>query len=140
MKTQVLLLPLSVTAGATIEMSVCLYGDALYALKSSLKDPQNVLQSWDHTLVNLCTLFHVTCDTSSMVVAFGLGMYLTLAPVCLPIAILLIVVTLILGTPAGIAVVEKGKDILGPVINSGDMNAVYYFAAFYVLSFLSSSA
>ncbi|KAF3340671.1 Somatic embryogenesis receptor kinase 1 [Carex littledalei] len=35
---------------------------------SSLKDLQNVLQSWDNTLVNLCTLFHVTCDSNNLVI------------------------------------------------------------------------
>ncbi|KAF3340549.1 Ankyrin repeat-containing protein [Carex littledalei] len=34
---------------------------------------------------------------SSMVVAFGLGLYVTLAPVCLPIAIILLVITLFIG-------------------------------------------
>ncbi|KAF3327084.1 protein RRP5 [Carex littledalei] len=48
--------------------SVIASGDALYAMKSSLKDPQNVLQSWDNTLVNLCTLFHVTCDSNNLVI------------------------------------------------------------------------
>ncbi|KAL0357718.1 UNVERIFIED_CONTAM: Leucine-rich repeat protein 2 [Sesamum calycinum] len=39
-----------------------LEGDALYALRRSLNDPENVLQSWDPTLVDPCTWFHVTCD------------------------------------------------------------------------------
>ncbi|KAK7276589.1 hypothetical protein RIF29_17732 [Crotalaria pallida] len=34
--------------------------DALYALKQSLSDPQNVLASWDPSLVTPCTWFHVT--------------------------------------------------------------------------------
>ncbi|KAL0404715.1 UNVERIFIED_CONTAM: Leucine-rich repeat protein 1 [Sesamum radiatum] len=33
-------------------------GDALYALRRSLSDPDNVLQSWDPNLVNPCTWFH----------------------------------------------------------------------------------
>lgn len=37
-------------------------GDALYALRRSLSDPDNVLQSWDPNLVNPCTWFHVTCN------------------------------------------------------------------------------
>ncbi|KAF7815516.1 leucine-rich repeat protein 1-like [Senna tora] len=37
-------------------------GDALYTLRRSLSDPDNVLQSWDPTLVNPCTWFHVTCN------------------------------------------------------------------------------
>nr|CAD1829545.1 unnamed protein product [Ananas comosus var. bracteatus] len=39
-----------------------LRGDALSALRRSLSDPDGVLQSWDATLVNPCTWFHVTCD------------------------------------------------------------------------------
>lgn len=42
-------------------------GDALIALKSSLKDPDGVLQSWDPTLVDPCTWFHVTCDDNNRV-------------------------------------------------------------------------
>jgi hypothetical protein len=40
----------------------------LYALRQRLKDPNGVLQSWDPTLVNPCTWFHVTCDQDSSVV------------------------------------------------------------------------
>jgi len=43
-------------------------GDALSALKASVNDPNNVLQSWDPTLVNPCTWFHVTCDNDSRVI------------------------------------------------------------------------
>ncbi|XP_078153146.1 uncharacterized protein LOC144548352 [Carex rostrata] len=39
-------------------------------------------------------------NASNMVVAFGLGLYVTLAPVCFRIAILLLVITLFLGSPA----------------------------------------
>ncbi|KAK4405096.1 BRASSINOSTEROID INSENSITIVE 1-associated receptor kinase [Sesamum angolense] len=42
-------------------------GDALNALKSNLADPNNVLQSWDPTLVNPCTWFHVTCNSDNSV-------------------------------------------------------------------------
>lgn len=42
-------------------------GDALYALRRAVKDPKNVLQSWDPTLVDPCTWFHVTCDSESRV-------------------------------------------------------------------------
>ncbi|XP_057441506.1 leucine-rich repeat protein 1-like [Lotus japonicus] len=41
-------------------------GDALYAFKQSLSDPDNVLQSWDATLVSPCTWFHVTCQDNSV--------------------------------------------------------------------------
>ncbi|KAK6916097.1 Leucine-rich repeat [Dillenia turbinata] len=48
-------------------------GDALSALKSNLVDPNNVLQSWDPTLVNPCTWFHVTCNADSRVTRVDLG-------------------------------------------------------------------
>lgn len=48
-------------------------GDALYALRRSLTDPLNVLQSWDPTLVNPCTWFHVTCDNQNRVIRVDLG-------------------------------------------------------------------
>ncbi|KAI4386178.1 hypothetical protein MLD38_004133 [Melastoma candidum] len=48
-------------------------GDALYALRKSLTDPQNVLQSWDPTLVNPCTWFHVTCNSDNRVTRLDLG-------------------------------------------------------------------
>ena len=43
-------------------------GNALHALRSRLSDPTNVLQSWDPTLVNPCTWFHVTCDSNNHVI------------------------------------------------------------------------
>lgn len=43
-------------------------GDALYSLRQSLKDANNVLQSWDPTLVNPCTWFHVTCNNDNSVI------------------------------------------------------------------------
>lgn len=48
-------------------------GDALYALRRAVKDPQNVLQSWDPTLVDPCTWFHVTCDSDNRVTRLDLG-------------------------------------------------------------------
>ncbi|RYR35650.1 hypothetical protein Ahy_A10g050779 isoform A [Arachis hypogaea] len=48
-------------------------GDALNALKSNLQDPNNVLQSWDATLVNPCTWFHVTCNSDNSVTRLDLG-------------------------------------------------------------------
>lgn len=43
-------------------------GDALHSLRINLVDPNNVLQSWDPTLVNPCTWFHVTCNSDNSVV------------------------------------------------------------------------
>ncbi|GMI88370.1 SOMATIC EMBRYOGENESIS RECEPTOR-LIKE KINASE 3, BRI1-associated receptor kinase [Hibiscus trionum] len=48
-------------------------GDALNALKTNLADPNNVLQSWDPTLVNPCTWRNVTCNNENSVIRVGLG-------------------------------------------------------------------
>ncbi|KAL8095159.1 leucine-rich repeat protein 1-like [Apium graveolens] len=48
-------------------------GDALYAFRNSLTDPDNVLDSWDPTLVNPCTWFHVTCNQDNHVTRLDLG-------------------------------------------------------------------
>jgi len=48
-------------------------GDALHAFRRSLLDPYNVLQSWDPTLVNPCTWFHVNCDQNNRVIRVDLG-------------------------------------------------------------------
>ncbi|KAJ8759357.1 hypothetical protein K2173_006877 [Erythroxylum novogranatense] len=48
-------------------------GDALYALRRAVKDPGLVLQSWDPTLVDPCTWFHVTCDSDNRVTRLDLG-------------------------------------------------------------------
>ncbi|CAH9128308.1 unnamed protein product [Cuscuta epithymum] len=50
-----------------------LEGDALHSLRTSLQDPNNVLQSWDPTLVNPCTWFHVTCNSANSVIRVDLG-------------------------------------------------------------------
>ncbi|KAL3631998.1 protein kinase superfamily [Castilleja foliolosa] len=48
-------------------------GNALNALKRELSDPNNVLQSWDPTLIDPCTWFHVTCNTDNKVIRVDLG-------------------------------------------------------------------
>uniref|UniRef100_A0A6N2KDF8 non-specific serine/threonine protein kinase n=1 Tax=Salix viminalis TaxID=40686 RepID=A0A6N2KDF8_SALVM len=48
-------------------------GDALNALRTNLLDPGDVLQSWDPTLVNPCTWFHVTCNSENSVTRVDLG-------------------------------------------------------------------
>ncbi|KAJ6791723.1 LRR receptor kinase BAK1-like [Iris pallida] len=48
-------------------------GDALHNLRINLNDPNNVLQSWDPTLVNPCTWFHVTCNNDNSVIRVDLG-------------------------------------------------------------------
>lgn len=42
-------------------------------MRSRLSDPTNVLQSWDPTLVNPCTWFHITCDSNNHVIRLDLG-------------------------------------------------------------------
>ncbi|XP_074320723.1 leucine-rich repeat protein 1 [Silene latifolia] len=48
-------------------------GDALFALKKSLIDPDHVLESWDPNLVNPCTYFHITCNSDNHVTRIDLG-------------------------------------------------------------------
>ncbi|KAG6414902.1 hypothetical protein SASPL_122277 [Salvia splendens] len=55
------------------QVSANVEGDALNALKTNLADPNNVLQSWDPTLVNPCTWFHVTCNSDNFVTRVDLG-------------------------------------------------------------------
>ncbi|KAE8009130.1 hypothetical protein FH972_005583 [Carpinus fangiana] len=59
--------------GFVSKVSANAEGDALNALKTGLADPNNVLQSWDPTLVNPCTWFHVTCDSDNSVTRVDLG-------------------------------------------------------------------
>ena len=43
--------------------------DVLIAFKSRIvHDPDNVLASWDVTLADACTWFHVTCDAHNRVI------------------------------------------------------------------------
>ncbi|KAK9055558.1 hypothetical protein SSX86_026642 [Deinandra increscens subsp. villosa] len=68
-----LLLLLVVLVAASTTVSGNSEGDALYALRRSFNDPDNVLQSWDPSLVNPCTWFHVTCDQDNHVTRLDLG-------------------------------------------------------------------
>ncbi|KAI9103666.1 hypothetical protein K1719_023289 [Acacia pycnantha] len=47
--------------------------DVLYAWKTNLVDPNNVLQSWNASLVNPCTWFHITCNSDNSVTRIDLG-------------------------------------------------------------------
>ncbi|CAL1362581.1 unnamed protein product [Linum trigynum] len=47
--------------------------EALTSLRNSLADPNNVLASWDPTLVTPCTWFHITCNSDNRVVRLDLG-------------------------------------------------------------------
>ena len=49
-------------------MLLRLEGDILYKQRQVWKDTNNVLQSWDPTLVNPCTWFHVTCNNDNAVI------------------------------------------------------------------------
>ncbi|KAF5746395.1 somatic embryogenesis receptor kinase 1-like [Tripterygium wilfordii] len=62
-----LLLTSSTPTNANVE------GDALFSLRRAVKDPHNLLQSWDPTLVDPCTWFHVTCDSDNRVTRLDLG-------------------------------------------------------------------
>nr|GLL43968.1 somatic embryogenesis receptor kinase 2-like [Ipomoea trifida]GME11108.1 leucine-rich repeat protein 1-like [Ipomoea batatas] len=57
----VLLCLIAITAKSNTE------GDILNAWKAVLKDPNGALKSWDPTLVNPCTYFHVTCNFDNSV-------------------------------------------------------------------------
>ncbi|KAL5717429.1 hypothetical protein ACHQM5_010431 [Ranunculus cassubicifolius] len=46
---------------------------ALHVLRTNLNDPNNVLQSWDPTLINPCTWYHVTCNSDNSVTRVDLG-------------------------------------------------------------------
>ncbi|KAJ1275601.1 hypothetical protein BS78_05G147500 [Paspalum vaginatum] len=48
-------------------------GDILYAQRQAWRDPNNVLESWDPTLVNPCTWFHITCNNNNSVIRVDLG-------------------------------------------------------------------
>ncbi|KAL3533334.1 hypothetical protein ACH5RR_006855 [Cinchona calisaya] len=69
------ILPLTIISIALIATTVRPNsdGDALYALRRSLSDPDNVLQSWDPNLVNPCTWFHITCNQDNQVTRVDLG-------------------------------------------------------------------
>ncbi|KAF8724251.1 hypothetical protein HU200_021275 [Digitaria exilis] len=63
----------AVLSPSTVASASNAEGDALYALRSALTDPRGVLQSWDPTLVNPCTWFHVTCNRDNRVTRVDLG-------------------------------------------------------------------
>ncbi|XP_078154787.1 protein ACCELERATED CELL DEATH 6-like [Carex rostrata] len=65
-------------------------------------------------------IYEFILAASSMVVAFGLGMYVTLAPVSLPLAIIILVVTLLLASPALFYVVSIGQKWIQVVYNIGE--------------------
>lgn len=66
LRAATLLVALSLVAGNS-------EGDALFALRRSLSDPDNVLGSWDPNLVTPCTWFHITCNQDNHVTRVDLG-------------------------------------------------------------------
>nr|CBV98085.1 somatic embryogenesis receptor like kinase [Cyrtochilum loxense] len=73
MEEAVWVLWLILVVNSVFRVSANLEGDALHSLQTNLYDPNNVLQSWDPTLVNPCTWFHVTCNTDNSVIRVDLG-------------------------------------------------------------------
>ncbi|KAL9237874.1 hypothetical protein vseg_012371 [Gypsophila vaccaria] len=49
--------------------------DVLMKFKQSLEDPSNALITWDPSLVDPCTFFHITCDGENHVTRIDLGRY-----------------------------------------------------------------
>ncbi|KAI0525097.1 hypothetical protein KFK09_004488 [Dendrobium nobile] len=64
---------LLIAAGTSPSLATNSEGEALHSFRTHLSDPTNVLQSWDPTLVNPCTWFHVTCDNQNRVIRLDLG-------------------------------------------------------------------
>ncbi|XP_034606915.1 disease resistance protein BAK6 [Setaria viridis] len=48
-------------------------GDILYKQRQVWRDANNVLESWDPTLVNPCTWLHITCNNDNSVIRVDLG-------------------------------------------------------------------
>ena len=71
---------------------------------------------------------------SSMIVAFGLGLYVTLALVCYRIAVLVLVITLIFGSPVGIVIIYKIQKSL--IARSGSDAFIFQQVASMVVSFM----
>ncbi|XP_051138909.1 leucine-rich repeat protein 1-like [Andrographis paniculata] len=74
-KDLLIFLALGVAASSLLVREACgnSEGDALYALRRSLSDPDKVLESWDPNLVNPCTWFHLTCNKDNRVTRVDLG-------------------------------------------------------------------
>ncbi|KAG5227988.1 somatic embryogenesis receptor kinase [Salix suchowensis] len=71
MASRILACLLFAVAIATVDCN--LEGDVLYSWKTQLLDPNSVLPSWDPTLVNPCTWFHVTCNSNNSLTRVDLG-------------------------------------------------------------------
>ncbi|KAK9097203.1 hypothetical protein Sjap_022700 [Stephania japonica] len=73
MSLQCFLFSLVILLNVSLTISSNSEGNALHVFRTRLSDPKNVLQSWDPTLVNPCTWFHVTCNSNNNVVRLDLG-------------------------------------------------------------------
>ncbi|KAK2636869.1 hypothetical protein Ddye_031661 [Dipteronia dyeriana] len=73
MASRALVYILFVSALTVVSVHCNSEGDALHAWRNSLSDPKGILQSWDPTLINPCTWFHVTCNGKNSVVRVDLG-------------------------------------------------------------------
>ncbi|XP_026665307.2 leucine-rich repeat protein 2-like [Phoenix dactylifera] len=73
MASRVALVSFLLLLAAAPAMSTNYEGEALQALRARLSDPSNALQSWNPSLVNPCTWFHVTCDVRNRVIRLDLG-------------------------------------------------------------------
>nr|XP_011460208.1 PREDICTED: BRASSINOSTEROID INSENSITIVE 1-associated receptor kinase 1-like [Fragaria vesca subsp. vesca] len=49
--------------------------DILTKFRQGLIDPDNALQSWDSSLVDPCTWFHITCNADNKVIRMDLANY-----------------------------------------------------------------
>ncbi|ONK77893.1 uncharacterized protein A4U43_C02F11960 [Asparagus officinalis] len=54
-------------------MSCNIGGDILHAQRITWTNPNNAVQSWEPTLVNPCSWFHVTCNGDNSVIRLDLG-------------------------------------------------------------------
>ncbi|KAL1547057.1 Somatic embryogenesis receptor kinase 1, variant 2 [Salvia divinorum] len=56
-----------------VHISANIESEALHSLRTNLQDPNNELKTWDASLVNPCTWFHVTCNDDFIVERLDLG-------------------------------------------------------------------
>ncbi|KAJ4731141.1 Ankyrin repeat protein family-like protein [Rhynchospora pubera] len=82
---------------------ICAFQSLFAVVFKALKDPEDIdLQYALHKFLSAACC---------MVIAFGLGSYVVLAPVSLPIAIIVLVVSLLLGSPTAFLVVVTEVDL-----------------------------
>ncbi|PKI59777.1 hypothetical protein CRG98_019833 [Punica granatum] len=72
MASKTILIPLILFA-SIVPANCNFEADVLYGWKTKLTDPSQVLQSWDPTLANPCTWYHITCNSENRVTRVDLG-------------------------------------------------------------------